>query len=73
MEVKMKRVISSNIYAVGYRNKKLYVQFHKNGVPTDTYVYESVPEAMHSNMIASPSIGSYFAHYIKGNFVTRKL
>jgi hypothetical protein len=59
---------SSMIHAVGYDpdTLTLEVQFHnKQGVATATWDYEGVPESLYQEMLAAPSVGSFFLRSIK--------
>jgi hypothetical protein len=57
-------VVSSNIAAVGYDNIQniLHVQF--KGKDT-VYAYQGVPVEVYESMMASESIGSFYARNIK--------
>lgn len=76
----MKRVKSSNIYSQTINvhdpeNKvgDVYIRFHKNGVPTWTYVYYDVPIKLYRKWLAAPSKGSFFWHNMRHNFYYTKL
>lgn len=66
----MKPVASSNIASIGYdvRAAELHVRFKNGG----HYIYEGVPEAHHSDMLAAESVGKFLAERVKGNFTFRK-
>jgi len=59
-------VSSSNVASVGYDSatQTLEVEFLKG----QTYQYFDVPEALFREMLAAPSVGSYFNQNIKGSF-----
>lgn len=59
-------VKSSYIKRVGYdpERQKMAVEF-KNGA---IWVYEGVPQSAHVSLMLAESIGSFFAHEIKGVF-----
>jgi hypothetical protein len=61
-----KAVDSSNIASVGYDNETevLEVEFHHGGV----YQYADVPQTLYAAMMASRSVGHYFATQIKDHF-----
>lgn len=56
-------VDSSNLASVGYdpENKTLEVEFSSGAV----YQYTKVPKKKYEDMIKSPSVGTYFASFIK--------
>lgn len=60
-------VVSSNLAAVGYDaiQNILFVKF--KGKET-IYPYYGVPVETYEEMMAAPSIGSYYAKNIKGRF-----
>ncbi|WP_052476315.1 KTSC domain-containing protein [Cohnella kolymensis] len=60
-------VVSSNIAAVGYNNFQniLIIQFLGK---TTTYSYYGVPVETYEEMMASKSVGSFYAKNIKGRF-----
>lgn len=64
-------VSSSNLSSVGYdvKSATLEVEFHNGGV----YQYSLVPEAIYNGLMAAPSVGRYFAAYIKDSYSCRKL
>jgi hypothetical protein len=67
--MKMIRVKSRNIYAVGHDGTTLRMTFaDKNGDPTVTWNYHDVPGHVHKELMGSESIGSYFARLIKPNY-----
>ena len=57
-KVRMIRVVSSNIEAVGHdeTTTTLYIKFSSG----KTYKYEGVTEAEYENLVGAPSIGKYF-------------
>lgn len=58
---------SSNIDVLGYdrETETLYVEFHSS--PT-VYAYSGVKESTYDMLIGADSVGSFYAHHIKGNF-----
>lgn len=69
MSVEMKSIPSSNIDAVGHEGTTLYVRF-KSG---PTWKYDDVNAATYEEMMASGSIGSYFAKHIKPHHKAEKV
>lgn len=76
----MSRVKSSNIYSqtinVNDPDGKVgdvYIRFHKNGKPTDTYVYYDVPVKLYRRWLSASSKGSFFWHNMRHNFWYTKL
>lgn len=70
--VKMRPVESSNISAVGYDadRRVLVVQFRGAvvGSPYDpAWIYLGVSQETHQELLAAPSIGSYFARRVRDN------
>lgn len=61
MSIELKEITSSNIGKVGHSGDTLHVQF-KNGA---LWSYTPVSAATFDEMMASGSIGSYFARHIK--------
>ena len=63
LKLKLAPIKSSNLSAVGYDagKKELHVQF-KSGT---TYVYEGVPEKVHTDLIAAQSPGGHFKSEVK--------
>jgi hypothetical protein len=59
-------VSSSNISSIGYdpESRTLEIEFHNGGV----YQYFNVPESIYNALMSAPSHGSYFHHYIKGQY-----
>ncbi len=64
--MQMVPVASSNIANVGYEqaNNILAVDFIDGGV----YYYIGVPPSLYDAMLTAPSIGKFFASYIKGSY-----
>jgi hypothetical protein len=58
-KVKMIRVVSSNIEAIGHdeATTTLYIRFNSG----KTYRYEGVTEAEYENLVGAPSISKYFS------------
>lgn len=59
----MKSVISSNISHIGYDQlaKIMTVRFKNGG----EYAYHGIDDAMHTNLMKAPSIGSFLHTHIK--------
>lgn len=60
----MQEVKSKAMSHVGYSDGTLTVQMH-NG---KKFEYEGVPEEVHAEMMASESIGAFYARQIKSQF-----
>jgi hypothetical protein len=60
MDVRFKRVSSSNLSAVGYDKpaKELHVKFNYTG--DKVYVYKNVTEQKYQSLIAAGSVGEFF-------------
>lgn len=60
---------SSNIDILGYdrASETLYVEF-KSG--STVYAYEGVKESTYDMLVNADSVGSFFAHHIKGNYTS---
>ena len=60
------QVQSTNIESVGYdtASRTLEIEFHGGRV----YQYFDVPDAVHRELMAASSHGTYFASEIKGRF-----
>lgn len=67
--MRMIPVSSSNVNSVGYENSTLYVSFHNGG----TYAYYNVPETIYHGLLDAPSVGQYFARYVKGRYIYDKI
>ena len=71
-------VESSNIESISYDAdaRELYVTFHKDGIPTSTYVYIDFPveewEVFRDSPVDS-SFGRHFSQYIRQNYRFVKL
>ena len=65
--MKMGKVKSSNIEAIGYSNKtkKLRIKFFTG---KDIYEYKNVGKKIHQELMKSKSIGSFFFKNIKNNY-----
>ena len=61
--MEMIKVVSSNVVAVGYKDKKLYVDY-KSG----SYVYENVPEEIYVALLAAESKGKFMWAKVKGRY-----
>lgn len=63
-------VKSSNIHSVGYtiNTCDLHIRFHRKDAEPTHYHYRDVPNELHEQMMAAPSVGKYFAANIKGRF-----
>ena len=64
-------VISSSISSVGYDPdaQVLEIEFTSG----DVYQFYDVPEQVHVELLASGSLGSYFNHYVRNNYVYARL
>ena len=49
--------------------KKLSVKFKNKS----TYIYEGVEAHVFGELVSAPSVGSYFAAYIRNNYIGQKL
>lgn len=63
-ERRMVQVSSSNLLEIGHDGESLFVRFH-NGT---LWRYEGVPTSTFDQMIASPSVGRFFAAVIRAKF-----
>jgi len=65
----LRRVKSSNIYAIAYdaTSKTMLVRFHRNGVPTATYIYYDVPIQTYRQFFTKPSVGKHFWETVRNN------
>ncbi len=66
MALKMKKVFSSHIDAVGYDpdSKELHVRFQKG----KTAVYMDVPADTAQMVVDAPSVGTALHQFVKGKF-----
>jgi len=64
-----KKVESSNIYAIGYDGKDLYVRFMRSGM----YKYNDVPKDVVTDLMDADSKGKFFNMNIKGSFEFEKV
>lgn len=62
--MKMIKVESSNVDAVGYENAVLVVRFVNGSV----YSYSDVPEEVYDSMLNAESKGKYLCQKIKGKY-----
>lgn len=62
---------SSTIDAVGYDQDRqaLTIRFHSGG----TYEFANVPETVHDELLAAPSVGRHFHARIRGCYPAIKL
>jgi hypothetical protein len=60
----VQEVKSKAMTHVGFKDGTLSVQMHNGKV----FHYEGVPASVHAEMMASPSVGAYYARQIKGQF-----
>jgi hypothetical protein len=67
----MKKVVSSNVDALGYcpTRKRLFVQFLSGAV----YSYDGVAQQIYDSILKSPSVGSAVSGVVRGGYVTRKI
>ena len=61
--MKMIKVVSSNVVAVGYEKNNLYVDY-KSG----SYVYYNVPKEIYAGLLAADSKGKYMWAKVKGRY-----
>ena len=61
--MKMIKVVSSNVVAVGYEKNNLYVDY-KSG----SYVYYDVPKEIYVGLLAADSKGKYMWAKVKGRY-----
>lgn len=64
-------VDSTSIASVGYdpASRTLEIEFHDG----DVYQYFNVPAVVHRDLLAAPSVGRYFAHFVKTGYRARKV
>lgn len=67
--MRMIPVSSSDLSAVGYENRTLYIRFHCGG----TYAYSGVPESIYIGLLNASSKGQYFHANIRSVFPTRRI
>lgn len=69
--IKRTAVESSNIDEIGYdkASSTLIVKFHHGGI----YSYDSVPEKIYKDFLASQSKGKFFISNVKGRYDFRKV
>jgi len=65
------QVNSTSVKSIGYdpATRTLEVELVAGGV----YQYFNVAPQVHRDLLAAPSIGRYFAHFVKTTFRSRKL
>lgn len=61
--MKLVKVQSSNIQAVGYENNNLVIKYNSGA-----YVYENVPQALYESLVQAESKGRFVNTNIKGYF-----
>ena len=61
--MKMIKVVSSNVVAVGYKGNDLYVDY-KSG----SYVYKDVPKKVYDGLVNAESKGKYMHANVKGKY-----
>lgn len=66
--MKMIKVVSSNVVAVGYKDNNLYVHY-KSG----SYVYKNVPKDIYVELLAAESKGKYMWAKVKGRYEYARL
>lgn len=66
--MEMVKVVSSNVAAVGYEGKDMYVDF-KNG----SYVYNGVPKKVYDGLLKAESKGKYMWAEVKGKYPYKRL
>lgn len=62
-------VKSSNIAAVAYMDKTLFIRF----VDGTEYSYEGVPAGEYQKLLCASSVGAYFHSNIKKSFTAKKV
>jgi hypothetical protein len=69
--MRRRAVQSESLKSVGYdsQTRTLEVEFQDG----DVYQYFNVPPVVHRDLLAAPSIGQYFAYYIRNAYRWRKL
>jgi hypothetical protein len=69
-DIPRQKVTSSDIASVGYDEATgtLEIEFHATG----RYRYFSVPKAVYTDLLTTPSPGKYFLQNIKGKFAWEK-
>lgn len=64
-----KKVKSSNINSIGWKDNILEIEFHNGGI----YQYKNVNEEIYKAFMDVESKGKYFSQYIKGIFTSDKV
>jgi hypothetical protein len=67
--VEMTPVESSNVAAVGYRDKTLYVEFKTGTI----YRYKDVPEDVYTDMMQAESVGKFLHARIRNVYQYEKV
>lgn len=63
-------VQSSNLASVGWDNGTLEVEFQGSGA---VYRYSNVPETEYQALMGAPSVGNYFAAFVKGKYASERV
>ena len=61
-------VNSSNVVAVGYENKNLYVNYRRG-----FYVYKDVPKDVYERLLKAESKGKFMCSEVKGKYEYAKV
>ena len=62
--MRLSKVVSSSVEAVGYENGMLVVRF-KSG---EYYIYQGVPESKYEELLKAESVGKFLNESIKPNY-----
>ena len=60
----MVRVISGDLFSVGYKVNNLYIKFNSGA----TYIFYNVPHYLFEGLLGAPSKGKYFHSNIKDRY-----
>ncbi len=62
--MEMHHVVSSNLYAIGYGDNSLVIEFNSGGI----YEYYGVPFEVFCELLNASSHGKYFSNFIKNRY-----
>ncbi|HKE44224.1 MAG TPA: KTSC domain-containing protein [Steroidobacteraceae bacterium] len=62
-------VQSSNLASIGYHDGVLHIEFSSGTV----YEYRDVPVELYEAFVDAPSVGKFYAAFIRGKFPSTKL
>lgn len=62
-------VVSSNLSAVGYESRTLYVRFNDGSL----YSYDNIPVEVYQGLMNASSKGQYLATFVKGRYPYRRI